>query len=318
MVTMNRKVLILLLTTAVCCTAQIDSTGIELINQKKFSEAQSFFELAVRKNKKDAEGHYYLSLSLMLQQKFDDAEDEVNEAIDVNENIARYHLLRGQILGQKAMTANMFSQGLLAPKIKNAFLRASELDPSNIEARQALYNYYVLAPGIMGGSEEKAFEQAMAVVKLDAFRGYLMCANYYGRVKKDTVEAEKQIKKAIAADPERGSGYKQLGYLYMNWKRFDDARVQMQKYIETEPKNPDSYDSYADVLKAEEKYDQAIEKYHYALSIDKKFGASIFSLAECYELKGQKQKAKETFQWFLSVESQGRRANAAQKKIKEL
>ncbi len=316
--TMKRKVLILLIVVAVYGVAQVDSTGIELINQKKYSEAQSFFESAVRKNKKDAEGHYYLSLSLMLQQKFDDAEDEVNEAIDVNDNIARYHLLRGQILGQKAMTANMFSQGLLAPKIKNAFLRASELDPSNIEARQALYNYYVLAPGIMGGSEEKAFEQAMAVVKLDAFRGYLMCANYYGRVKKDTVEAEKQIKKAIAADPERGSGYKQLGYLYMNWKRFDDARVQMQKYIETEPKNPDSYDSYADVLKAEEKYDQAIEKYHYALSIDKKFGASIFSLAECYELKGQKQKAKETFQWFLSVESQGRRANAAQKKIKEL
>jgi tetratricopeptide (TPR) repeat protein len=315
---MKRKVLILLIVVAVYGVAQVDSTGIELINQKKYSEAQSFFESAVRKNKKDAEGHYYLSLSLMLQQKFDDAEDEVNEAIDVNDNIARYHLLRGQILGQKAMTANMFSQGLLAPKIKNAFLRASELDPSNIEARQALYNYYVLAPGIMGGSEEKAFEQAMAVVKLDAFRGYLMCANYYGRVKKDTVEAEKQIKKAIAADPERGSGYKQLGYLYMNWKRFDDARVQMQKYIETEPKNPDSYDSYADVLKAEEKYDQAIEKYHYALSIDKKFGASIFSLAECYELKGQKQKAKETFQWFLSVESQGRRANAAQKKIKEL
>ncbi len=316
--TMKRKVLILLIVVAVYGVAQVDSTGIELINQKKYSEAQSFFESAVRKNKKDAEGHYYLSLSLMLQQKFDDAEDEVNEAIDVNDNIARYHLLRGQILGQKAMTANMFSQGLLAPKIKNAFLRASELDPANIEARQALYNYYVLAPGIMGGSEEKAFEQAMAVVKLDAFRGYLMCANYYGRVKKDTVEAEKQIKKAIAADPERGSGYKQLGYLYMNWKRFDDARVQMQKYIETEPKNPDSYDSYADVLKAEEKYDQAIEKYHYALSIDKKFGASIFSLAECYELKGQKQKAKETFQWFLSVESQGRRANAAQKKIKEL
>jgi tetratricopeptide (TPR) repeat protein len=315
---MKRKVLILLIVVAVYGVAQVDSTGIELINQKKYSEAQSFFESAVRKNKKDAEGHYYLSLSLMLQQKFDDAEDEVNEAIDVNDNIARYHLLRGQILGQKAMTANMFSQGLLAPKIKNAFLRASELDPANIEARQALYNYYVLAPGIMGGSEEKAFEQAMAVVKLDAFRGYLMCANYYGRVKKDTVEAEKQIKKAIAADPERGSGYKQLGYLYMNWKRFDDARVQMQKYIETEPKNPDSYDSYADVLKAEEKYDQAIEKYHYALSIDKKFGASIFSLAECYELKGQKQKAKETFQWFLSVESQGRRANAAQKKIKEL
>ncbi len=316
--TMKRKVLILLIIAVVYGVAQMDSTGIRLINQKKYSEAQSFFESAVKKNKNDAESHYYLAVALMLQQKHDDAQDEIDEAIDVNENVSRYHLLRGQILGQKAMTANVLSQGLMAPKIKNAFLRASELDPANVEARVALYNYYVIAPGIMGGSIEKAFDQANEVVKLNPFRGYLMLANYYGRVKKDTVVAEKQLIKAITAEPERGSGYKQLGYLYMNWKRFDEARVQMQKFIETEPKNPDSYDSFGDVLKEEQKYDQAIEKYHFALSIDKAFGASIYSLAECYELKGEKQKAKETFQWFLTVEPQGRRADAAQKKIKEL
>jgi tetratricopeptide (TPR) repeat protein len=316
--TMNCKFFILLIITTAFAAAQVDSTGIKLISDRKYAEAQSFFETAVQKNKKDAESHYYLSLALTGLQRYDDAQDQVEEAIDINENVAKYHLVRGQILGQKAMTANVFSQGLLAPKIKNAFLRASELDPSNIEARQALYNYYVMAPGIMGGSEEKAFEQANAVVKLNPYRGYILLANYYNRIKKDTIEAEKHFKKAIASDPERGGGYKQLAYLYMNKKMFPEAYAQMQRYVDLEPKNPDSYDSYADVLKAEQKYDQAIEKYLYALSVDKAFSPSIFSLAECYELKGQKQKAKETYQWYLSVDPKGRWSNPAEKKIKEL
>jgi tetratricopeptide (TPR) repeat protein len=299
-------------------SAQVDSTGIKLINQRKYSEAQTYFESCVEKNKKDSEAHYYLAVSLSRQGKFDDAQDEIDEAIDLNENVAKYHLARGQIIGQKAMNANIISQGFLAPKIKNAFLRASELDPSNIEARQSLFNYYVVAPGIMGGSEEKAMEQANAIVKLDPYRGYHLLANFYVRIKKDTVEAEKQIKKAIAMKPDTGDGYKRLGYLFMNQKRFDDAYHQMKKYIDLEPKNPDSYDSYADVLKAEQKYDLAIEKYLFALSIDKNFGASIFSLADCYELQGLKQKAKETYQWFLTIEPQGRRAESAQKKIKGL
>jgi tetratricopeptide (TPR) repeat protein len=298
--------------------AQVDSTGIRLISEKRYAEAEAFFTSAVKKNQQDAESQYYLAVSLIQQQKLDDAEDAVDEAIEVNENIARYHLLRGQILGLQAMNANVLSQGLLAPRIKNAFLRASELDPKNIEARQALYNYYVMAPGIMGGSEEKAFEQAQAVALLDQFRGCMMLSNYHLRIKKDTLEAERQMKKAISAAPERGAGYKQLGYLYLNARRFSDAIEQMKRYIAVEPKNPDSYDSYGDVLKAEQKYDQAIEKYHYALSVDKTFSASIFSLAECYELKGEKRKAKETFQWYLTVEPRGRRADAAQKKIKEL
>ncbi len=316
--TISSKLFILLTLQVSIVLSQIDSTGIKLINQRKYSEAQSFFESVIKKNKKDAEGFYFLSIALMLQQKFDDAQDAVEEAIDLNENISKYHIARGNILGQKAMNANVISQGFLAPKIKNAYLRASELDPSNVEARIALYRYYVMAPGIMGGSEEKAFEQANAIVKLNPYRGHFLLSNYYAQVKKDTTEAENQIKKAIEIKPDTGDGYKRLGYLFMNQKRFADAYKQMKKYIELEPKNPDSHDSYADVLKFEQKYDQAVEKYLFALSIDKNFSASIFSLAECYELQGSKQKAKDTYQWFLTVEPQGRRAESAQKKINEL
>lgn len=315
--TIIRKLNILLCVSAGFIVAQVDSTGIKLIEQRKYSEAQTFFESAITKNNKDADAYYFLARSLMFQNKLDDAHDAIDEAIDLNENVARYHLTRGSILGQKAMSANVISQGFLAPKIKNAFLKASVLDPANVEARISLYNYYIMAPGIMGGSDEKALDQANTVVTLNAYRGHLLLANYYNR-KKDTLRAETEIKKAIKAEPNKVAGYKQLGYFYLNRKRFSDAYAQMKKYIELEPKNPDAYDSYADVLKEEKKYDQAIEKYQEALAIDKTFAPSIFAVAECYELKGQKQKAKETYQWFLTVEPQGRRADAAQKKINEL
>ncbi|MBI2429681.1 MAG: tetratricopeptide repeat protein [Ignavibacteriales bacterium] len=315
--TILRKLCILLCSIVVGAGAQIDSSGIKLIEQRKNKEAQTFFESAVEKNEKDPEARYWLAVSLSRQGKFDDAEDEIDEAIDLDEHVAKYHLARGQILGQQAMNANVISQAFLAPKIKNAFLRASELDPSNIEARISLFNYYVMAPGIMGGSDEKAIAQVTELKKLDPFRGHLLHANYYNR-KKDSVSAELEIKKAIAVSPDNSSGYKQLGYFYMNQKRFKEAYGQMKKYIDLEPGNPDSYDSYGDVLRAEGKYDQAIEKYLFALSVDKNFSASIFSLADCYEKKSMIQKAKETYQWFLSVEPNGRRSEAAQKKINEL
>lgn len=297
--------------------AQIDSTGIKLLEQKKYSEAKSFFESAVKKNKKDAEARYYLAQSLMFLKNFDDAQDEIDEAIDLNEKVSKYHLLRGNILGQKAMNANVVSMGFLAPKIKSAYLRAVELDATSIEARNGLFMYYLMAPGVMGGSDEKAIEQANAVVKLDAFRGHLLLAMYHNR-KKDFAKAEVEFKEAIKADPKKTMAYKQFGYFYMNQKRFSEAYDQMKKYVELDPQNPDAYDSYADVFFSEGKYDQAIEKYLYAISLNKNFSASIYSLAECYEKKSLKEKAKETYQWFLTIESEGRRADAAKKKLKDM
>jgi len=301
----------------VVLSAQADSAGIKLLEQRKFSEANLFFRNAVKNNGSDAEARYFLARTLMILGEFDEAEDEIDEAIELNENVAKYHLVRGQILGQQAMNANFLSQGLLAPKIKNAFLRASELDPNNIEAHVSLYNYYIMAPGILGGSEDKAVEEINAVERLDVFRSHLLRAGYYIR-KKDSVKAETEMKKAIASNPTKTAGYKQLGYFYLNRQQFTEAYEQMKKYTELEPKNPDSYDSFADVLKAEKKFDEAIEKYLYALSIDKTFSPSIFSLGECYEGKGEKLKAKETYQWFLKVEPKGRRAETAKKKLEQL
>ena len=296
---------------------KIDSTGIKLIEGRKFAEAKVFFEAALKANSKDPEAHYQLARVLLFERNSDDAEDQIDEALKLNDANARYHFLRGQILGERARNANIFKQGLLAPKVKNAFLRAIELDPTLIEAHIGLYNYYVMAPGIMGGSDEEALKQASEVEKLNPQRGHLLMANYHQR-KKEFAEAEEEFKEAISVAPEKTGGYKSLGYFYISQGKFEPAIAQFKKYVEIDPKNPDAYDSYGDALFAQEKFDAAIEKYNFALSLDKSFSSSIYQLGACYEKKGMKAKAIETYQWYLSVDPSGRNAESAQKKIKEL
>jgi Tfp pilus assembly protein PilF len=237
--------------------------------------------------------------------------------LELNDSNARYHFLRGQILGVRAQTANIFKQGILASKVKNAFLRAVELDPTLIEAHIGLYNFYVMAPGIMGGSDEEALKQANEVEKLDPQRGHLLRANYYQR-NKDFDHAEEEYKKSIDADPQKIAGYKSLGYFYIAQGKFEQAVSQFKKYVALDPKNPDAYDSYGDALIAQEKFDEAIEKYSFALSLDKNFSSSIFQLGVCYEKKGMKAEAIESYRRYLTVDPSGRNAEAAQKKIKEL
>jgi tetratricopeptide (TPR) repeat protein len=300
-------------------SAQTSGEGIKLYKDGKLPEAKSVFEAVITAEPKNSEALCYLAM-IHLSRTFrdlDKAEGYIDEALEIEPNSAMNHFVRGQVLGLEAQSSNIVSAGFIAPKVKKEFLRAVELDPTFVQARMGLFSYLLMAPGIMGGSEEEALQQAKEIVTLDPFQGHLTMASYYQK-KKDAVKTEEEIKKAISAKPESGAGYHRLGYFLLNQNRHLDAVVAFKKYIDADPKNPDAYDSLADAYLAMEKYDEAIEKYNYALYLNKTYASSIYGLARCYELKGMNVKAKETYQWYLVTDPKGNRADEAQKKIKEL
>ena len=71
-----------------------------------------------------------------------------------------YHLWLGRIYGEKADRAGFLSAAGLAKKVRTEFERAVELDPKNWEARTDLAEFYIEAPGIVGGGKDKARAQA--------------------------------------------------------------------------------------------------------------------------------------------------------------
>jgi predicted Zn-dependent protease len=103
-----------------------------------------------------------------------------------------FHLWLGNAYGVKAQRANPLSQARLARKTKGAFDRAVQLDGDNIQARDGLMQYYMLAPSIVGGSMQKAEEQAREIKRRNAYAGGLALATLAGR-RKDAAAAEREL-----------------------------------------------------------------------------------------------------------------------------
>ena len=114
-----------------------------------------------------------LQTRLLLQQgKGDDAVDAASEAVDLAPDSAQAHYWLGNAYGYQITRVSTLSQGFMAPKLRDAFERAIALDPDLHEARSSLMEYYLQAPAIVGGSEEKARAQAAELARRDPPRGH--------------------------------------------------------------------------------------------------------------------------------------------------
>ena len=78
-----------------------------------------------------------------------------------------HQLWLGRAFGEKADRSSMFSAARLAKKVRESFERAVQLDPTNWKARADLAEFYVEAPGMMGGGKEKALQEAAAISPLN-------------------------------------------------------------------------------------------------------------------------------------------------------
>jgi pentatricopeptide repeat protein len=214
---------ILLLLLALPCFAQtskVDQAKL-LFENKKYAEAKKALTPIDDDESDYAAAQYYLGRIAVAENKLDDAAEYFEEATDANDKVADYHNWLGNAYGMIAKDANPLRQGMLAPKMKNAWERAIALDNKNIEARSSLIEYYTQAPGFMGGSFEKAHEMAKQIKKLNVAEGHLAEGRVYSREKK-FVEAEREFVAMAKADPLYISG---LANFYVNQKQYDKAFV---------------------------------------------------------------------------------------------
>jgi tetratricopeptide (TPR) repeat protein len=156
-----------------------DSSGVRLFEAGKFKEAKTVFEPAFRSNAADAAAAFYLGRIAIEERRHDRAADYFETAVKLEPKNATYFLWLGRAYGRAAQDANVLRQPGLARKAKGAWERAIDLDADNLDARSDLIQYYVQAPGFLGGSTAKALEQAEEIRKRNALRGYLELAGLY-------------------------------------------------------------------------------------------------------------------------------------------
>jgi predicted Zn-dependent protease len=113
---------------------------------------------------------------------------------------ARYHRQVAEALGVMAQHSNAFQQLLLARRFHREIDAALALDPRDVQANRDLLEFYLLAPGMAGGSRREATATASRIAALDPAEGYLAKARI-ASYDKQPAQAEAFLKKAAEAYP---------------------------------------------------------------------------------------------------------------------
>lgn len=107
-------------------------------------------------------GRNYLMLG-----DFKKATDNIQKAVEMNPDSSDYYLWLGRAWGRRAESSSMFSAPMSAAKARQAFERSVELDGKNLEAINDLFDYYLEAPGFLGGGLDKAGALAERIGQLN-------------------------------------------------------------------------------------------------------------------------------------------------------
>lgn len=268
-----------------CCTIIADDNlkkAIELFELKKYHQAKSLLEKIIDQDEKNETAYFYLGRTYFELNDYDEAEDNFEEALDLNEKNAEYHYWLAWAYGFEARDANIFTKTFLSPKIKKHFEAAVKINPKHVDARIGLTNYYMVAPGIMGGDLKKAHEQANKIKEIDEKQGRFLLAQIYQK-EKNLSKAENEYKileEKFGNDPGFYNFYNKYGYLLLEQKRFDEAIEKFKKQVDLAPDQANPHDSLGDGYSAAGKSNEAIEEYKKAFEIDPSYKVSKEKLEE--------------------------------------
>ncbi len=169
----------------------------------------------------DAESYNLMCRAYLALGNWDRGIPYCEKSVKLAPNNSRYHLWLGRIYGEKADRANWFTAASLAGKVRDQFEEAVKLNPDNVEARTDLAEFYLEAPGIVGGGRDKAEAQANALEKLDPVKAHWV----RGRIaekNKELETAEKEYRAAVEISHGSALSWLNLALFFRNHNRLDE------------------------------------------------------------------------------------------------
>jgi len=176
----------------------------------------------------DAESENLLCRAYLALTNWDASIAACQKAVALEPENAEYHLWLGRAYGEKADHSSFFTATGLAKKVRSEFEAAVRLDPSNVEARADLADFYVEAPGIVGGGIDKAATQAQQLVPLDPAEAHLVRAQIAEK-DNDQAAAEREFRAAIQTSGGRPGPWMDLARFYRRTNRFDEMQAAIQQ-----------------------------------------------------------------------------------------
>ncbi len=224
-----------------------DETVPQLIASGRADEALAALRGTIDSSPNDAAAHNQRCRVYFSLGQWDRGIGDCEKAVDLAPDNSRYHLWLGRIYGEKADKAGFMTAASLAGKVREHFEAAVRLDPDNVEARTDLAEFYLEAPGIVGGGRDKAQLQADALLRLEPARGHWVNGRLAEK-RKDYETAEKEYRAAIEATHGSASNWLNLGLFYKHRERWDEMEETLSHVRNAPLDRPDALVDAADVL----------------------------------------------------------------------
>ena len=172
-----------------------------------------------------------------MQGEYKKATEILEKAVAAEPSNSDYELWLGRAFGRRAETASPFTAPSSANKARQHFEKAVQLNPRNMEALSDLFEYYLEAPGFLGGGLDKAVGIAGQMASIDPVEGHCAQARLAERRKEfDTAEHHLQLAARMA--PEQASRLIDLAKFLAKQGRYRESDQSFHKAEKIAPNSP--------------------------------------------------------------------------------
>lgn len=207
----------------------------QLFDGGRFPEARAAFERLVAAEPRNAEALFYLGWTAFRQNQPAESAKLLEKATALDGTKSVYFRVLGDACVEMIQRASFFAKAGWARRSLTAYDKAVALDPDDLDARSARLNYYWHAPGIAGGSMDKARAEAREIAKRDPVRGAQALADLNVAEKK-YAEAFAVIDELITQHPDNQPAQYQLGRLAaITGQQLERGETALQAYLQYSP-----------------------------------------------------------------------------------
>jgi cytochrome c-type biogenesis protein CcmH/NrfG len=214
-----------------------------LYNQTDYAQSLALLD----KHSNDSATNFLIGRNSFMTGNFKGASESFERAIQASPSNSEYYDWLGRAYGRRAETSNPLMAPVWASRARQAFEKSVQLDPNNTDALADLFDYYLEAPGFLGGGYDKAFAVAEKVSAIDPGEAY------YDRFKldqkrKEFGRAEQHLRQAVAAAPHSVGHIIALAKYLANQGRISESDALFASAQQVAPNNPKVWFAQADVL----------------------------------------------------------------------
>jgi Tfp pilus assembly protein PilF len=209
-----------------------------------------------------------LGQSYFMLGEYRKASEHLEKAVAIDPSNANYQHWLGRAYGRRAETAFPMMAINYAGKARVSFEKAVQLDPNNGEAVNDLFEYYLQAPGMLGGGFDKASRIADAIAAKDPAEGVFAKARI-AEERKDYSTAEAMLRRAIELAPRQPGRLVDLARFLAKRGRYEESDAAFDRARPFAPEAPRVLFSEASTyLKAHRKFCEARELLQQYLASD--------------------------------------------------